>query len=355
MTKILFIARVRVCSSDGPLLLLKSFKALGCDVELLSVSHDLTFVERVLENYGRGNGKLSFMVFNKRLYHLALTYEPDLLFVYGSNWNIFPETLHKIKQRTGCQIAIWELNQSFWRAHQAESLALYDHLFALDSYVMPLVKIGGAKHVHHLPACCDPGEHKVISLSPEEKVQLGADLCFIGSAHADRIALFQQLVDYDFKIWGWTWINLSPSLQACVCTEPVYGLKKTKIYNASKIVLNFHGPHMVDGENFRVFEVAACGGFSLSGYKKDLSKCFRIGEEMITFEDADDMRNKIAYYLCHEDERKEVAARARARVLAEHTYRHRAEHILDAIFAQRNRGKPGRDYGLRASGRQVQQ
>ena len=55
---------------------------------------------------------------------------------------------------------------------------------------------------------------------------------------------------------------------------------------------------------------------------------FDLKSEMPVFKNASGMRDAIQYYSNHEAERHELAANARARVLKEHTYRHRAMEIL---------------------------
>jgi len=55
---------------------------------------------------------------------------------------------------------------------------------------------------------------------------------------------------------------------------------------------------------------------------------FDLKNEIPVFKNASGMRDAIEYYSNHEAERHALAANARARVLKEHTYRHRAMEIL---------------------------
>ena len=59
---------------------------------------------------------------------------------------------------------------------------------------------------------------------------------------------------------------------------------------------------MIYGENFRVFEVAACGGVSFSLPKPDLLRCFKPDSEIVIFENVDDLRKKLDYFLARPDE-----------------------------------------------------
>jgi spore maturation protein CgeB len=50
--------------------------------------------------------------------------------------------------------------------------------------------------------------------------------------------------------------------------------------------------------------------------------------------DAGELRERVRHYLAHPDERAALAAAGRRRVLAEHTYRHRMERLLELVCAR---------------------
>jgi spore maturation protein CgeB len=108
-------------------------------------------------------------------------------------------------------------------------------------------------------------------------------------------------------------------------------LTKLKIFSAARISLNIHGPHMINGENFRVFEVAACGGVSFSLPKPDLLKCFEPDSEIVIFENVEDLHKKLNYFLERPEELRKIGQTSQKRVLAEHTYAHRVKFILNCL------------------------
>ena len=65
-----------------------------------------------------------------------------------------------------------------------------------------------------------------------------------------------------------------------------------------------------------------------------LPELFELEKELITFQDATELKEKITYYLQHPQERAEVARRSRERVLREHTYQHRLKEMLSIIYAR---------------------
>ncbi len=62
-------------------------------------------------------------------------------------------------------------------------------------------------------------------------------------------------------------------------------------------------------------------------------------EELATFTTLEELKEKIAHYLAHPDERQALCQNARTRVLAEHTYARRMDALLD-FTAQRFPGWP---------------
>ena len=66
-----------------------------------------------------------------------------------------------------------------------------------------------------------------------------------------------------------------------------------------------------------------------------LPEAFEIGREIITFNSFSDLTEKIQYYLEHPQERVEIAQRARARVMRDHTYDKRIEQMLSVIYASK--------------------
>ncbi len=63
------------------------------------------------------------------------------------------------------------------------------------------------------------------------------------------------------------------------------------------------------------------GGFLLSEESESLAQYFRIGAEMITYRDDDELAEKIRYFLNHPDERDAIARAGHQRVRREHLTR----------------------------------
>jgi hypothetical protein len=85
----------------------------------------------------------------------------------------------------------------------------------------------------------------------------------------------------------------------------------------------------------RPFELAACGAAIVSNPHAGIERWFEPGRELLVVSDADEAA--AAYRALLEDpaQAEEMGRRARERVLGEHTYVHRARHLLDLLGLRR--------------------
>lgn len=82
----------------------------------------------------------------------------------------------------------------------------------------------------------------------------------------------------------------------------------------------------------RNFEIPLAGGFQLTNYVPGLERYLKIGEETAVYTTPEDCAMQVRYYLANEAERRKIAAAGHARVINEHTYLHRLEAVLGAIW-----------------------
>jgi len=275
----------------------------------------------------------------------AETFEPDLVLSMAQA-PLSRQVLKRFRN-DGVPTAMWFVEDfrlfTYWRA-----FAPYYDLFAViqkDPFGEELAKIG-QENVIYLPLAADPEFHRPLDLSSVDRRRFGSDVSFLGAGYPNRRKAFRELTGYDFKIWGTEWDDdavLAAHLQmggARIAPDDA-----VKIFNASKINLNLHSSVSPDefvsrGDfvNPRTFEVAACGAFQLADRRGLMPELFS-PDELATFESLDELKELIDAYLADEDARREVAARARARVLRDHTYDRRMQDLLD-FAAQRRPGWP---------------
>jgi spore maturation protein CgeB len=328
---LLLITSTSVRTSDAPFLLAAAFERKDHRVTILPVDFQLPALAEVGYRKGGFDDPVYRTLYQRHARKVAAATGPDAVLVYGSNWSLEPETLEFLRYKLGAQTGLWEINQRIVMGSQARSMPLYDHVFCLDSYYVPVLQAAGLRCVEHLCAAADPEEHRPLQLTDTQRERYQADVSFIGTHHKERAEMLGALssVTPRVRIYGRNWEQAGPPVSTWVSNEPVYGWKKTLIYNASRFSFHVRGPHMLSGENFRVFEVAACGGVPLARTAPDLLRSFEPGSEVLLFETADDLCSTVRHYLRRPEALSSIGAAARSRVIGEHTYDHRAAVILD--------------------------
>ncbi len=105
------------------------------------------------------------------------------------------------------------------------------------------------------------------------------------------------------------------------------------LYQVTGVNLNVTSLQMKQGLNQRVFDVPAAGAFLLTDEKEVLWEIFSEAE-VATYGNLAEAADKLAFYRKHPQIRARLAAQARHRVLAGHTYVHRMRQVLAVMQAR---------------------
>ena len=81
-----------------------------------------------------------------------------------------------------------------------------------------------------------------------------------------------------------------------------------EVFATSKININISLRSILTGIPLRVVDILGAGGFCLTNYQTELSEYFENGHELVWFESPEDLIDKAAYYLAHDDKREQIAA-----------------------------------------------
>lgn len=149
------------------------------------------------------------------------------------------------------------------------------------------------------------------------------EVSFIGQPHGDRRQIIEQIrkAGIDIQCFGTGWPQRL-SFDGMI-----------DVWNRSKINLNLNNAcdvryKQIKGRNF---EVPACGGFLLTGHPENLDEYYKINQEVATFNNTEEMIEKIKYYLAHDEEREAIAKAGYERTMKDHTYSTRLDHIFSKI------------------------
>lgn len=106
------------------------------------------------------------------------------------------------------------------------------------------------------------------------------------------------------------------------------------IFHESRINLNMTAKSIRSALPLRIWDILGCGGFCLTNYQTEIEEYFAVGEEIETYTSRDELLDKCAYYLEHENLRREIAANAYEKVIQKHTYLIRLGTLMELAFAK---------------------
>jgi hypothetical protein len=163
-------------------------------------------------------------------------------------------------------------------------------------------------------------------------------LSFIGglspAVYGRGTVLFERLANaIPFDVWGYDVDGLPPEspLRRRYKGE-AWGLDMYEVLAQSRITLNRHG-EIAEGyaNNMRLFEATGVGALLLTEAAPNLSQLFELGREIVAYDSADDLIEKVRHYLGHDAERQAIAAAGQRRTLADHTYQRRLARLVEIL------------------------
>lgn len=180
--------------------------------------------------------------------------------------------------------------------------------------------------VKPLLQCTDP---EVFYTSKDESLQ--EDILFVGVTRGVYREIIKDVMqtDFDVSIYGMEWENFIDEKYIkgqFIPNEELY-----KYYSSCKILLNDHWEDMrdMDFPSNRLFDALACGTFVISDKIPSAETLFE--GSIITYENAQDLNEKIGYYLTHDDERQAIAEKGKKFVLKNHTFENRVDNIINCL------------------------
>lgn len=142
--------------------------------------------------------------------------------------------------------------------------------------------------------------------------------------------------EYDLLLCGRDW-ERSVVFQKYALTRVAYqgaiSFEDTfKVYKSAKIILNLQNQNVFPTQvTSRTFEILGAGGFQLTTRTPAVEKLFAHRRHLVMSESPSETLELVDYYLHNEQERREIALNGQEEVLAQHTYRHRAETFLACL------------------------
>lgn len=133
--------------------------------------------------------------------------------------------------------------------------------------------------------------------------------------------------------------DVSDMVRIRYCGSVDYWSEMPKVFRASKINLNFTIPNIKSGIPLRVWDVLGSGGFLLTNYQAELPYFFEEGKDLVCFDGVEDLREKVGYYLEHEEKRRAIAESGYRKVKETHLYIERIRTMLAQVAEAERSGR----------------
>jgi len=284
--------------------------ALGCNV--------VTVEERT-----RGLHALLRRPLERRLAAAIRTHRPDLVLVFKGA-SLGPEVIDHLRGKGAALWVNWfpdgphllDLSLRIGRA--------YDRCFIFDTSMVDRHRAIG-RTADYLAEGFDPGYHR-----PLPDASWGRErIAFVGTHEPLRAHALETVRDLGLATWGPGWSR-----------GPLFGDDFVRAFSNADVALNLHQffgeasgtGRYGTGANRRVFELAGIGTVQLCDAKADIERNFSAGREIVLFRSTGELREQAQWLLGAPEDRRVIAARARERALAQHTWRHRLEELLAATL-----------------------
>jgi glycosyltransferase involved in cell wall biosynthesis len=219
-----------------------------------------------------------------------------------------------------------------------------DFLTVAECDAFDLVLTPSARHAEQLTTCTRTPVHVLEQATdptvffPEHDAAHVRELVFVGNSRGIFRPILRDLLGGpgplpDLAVWGQGWSRTLPD--AVRAGQHLRNDEVRRAYSSAALVLNDHWDDMREQGivSNRIFDALACGALVVSDHLPELAE--RFGDAVVTYRTREDLRAQIDALLADPAQRAERAARGRALVLAEHTFRHRVDALLAAVGAQR--------------------
>ncbi len=269
---------------------------------------------------------------DRALVRQVAQFEPDLVMTLLGNYTP-PSTIKMVRQVTQAPIICWVQDHMGTMGRQYVIGSGYDYLFAKDLAMVELMRrFTHQNDVHYLAEACNPRIHRPVVPTPEQRQRYQCEVTTAATLYYYRSAVLESIADFDLKIWGSCPKFYDGPLRSRHAGSGVYGDGKAACFRTAKIVLNTLFPTEISGLNARAFEAAGCGAFQLMNESQAITRHFEPGREIEVFRNLAELREKIRFYLDHDDERIAIANAGAERAHREHTYAIRLQEIFDTVF-----------------------
>jgi len=304
---------------------------------LINMGHKVAYFDwrHVTEQHGVKDMNMKFIEHIQRL-------NPDLLIII-KGLGITGETIKQLRKVYKNPIVGWIFDVTLGGTpikdvpQYVDFIKTLDKFYTIDADAIPeLEKLG--VNADWLSEGCDPEFHKEVVFNAIQRRKYGADIIFLGSIgtiHPHREEFLKRIYDegFNLKIYGSVFYKSGEEpawVKECHCGFSAINNYHSLACQSGKIIIGIDGwPKRGKSWSARIYRTLCAGGFLLTNHTKDIEQYFQPGKYIDTYKDADELIDKIVYWLGEDDKREEISKAGQKLVMDKHQFKHRLQRMLD--------------------------
>ena len=219
-------------------------------------------------------------------------------------------------------------DRDFAYLHAYDQVLYHSPAYSRDMSMEEKLHYCGATNVDFWPmALFDVAFDPAITTSTILEGHRDIDVVFVGALHVNKMPLLAKVkraLGSRFVMRGLSnvkrnvYFNVKYGMPGWV--RPIAFEEYVPLYRRAKIGINVHNRGDYTVGSYRLFELPGNGVMQISDGGDYLNHFFEVGKEIVSHSDADDLLDKVRYYLAHDDERRRIAADGFVRVHRDHRF-----------------------------------
>ncbi len=323
----------------------QGFRRLGWEVaEVSPTSAFMQGRSLPLRVLGRLTKPINVALYNKEILQTVEQFDAKVfLTVKGSDIQV--ATLKELAARGVETINYYPDFRFSYAGVNQDSFIHYSTFITTKSFqIQTLTQMLGKDKVHflHHGYCADVHYPPIDNLLNADEVP---DALYVGTYTAYKEQLFTQLKqnnpDLNLMIFGHGWGAAKSNLilKSSLANRPVLGRNYAQLIYAAKINLAIHmgsadDTGWQDLVSTRSFEIPACKGFMLHIDNAEIRTLYDVGQEIDVFSTAEDLSEKIKFYLQQPVLRQQMVEKAYLRCVPAYSYEQRAKEISQILASK---------------------
>jgi spore maturation protein CgeB len=263
--------------------------------------------------------------YGRKIVRTAKEFKPDV--VLSLTGQLHPLVLEELGKCARGRLILWwgdpPANSQKWGLLDPA----WDFIYIKDRVAAAKLRLVG-RNAHLLHEAMNPSWHRPVAS------QKNANVIVAGNYYAFRQAIIVRLKGdgIHFQLYGPPpprWAH--PEIKALHTGKYLVREEKSRVFGEGAVCLNTFSLAEGDSLNMRAFEIAGAAGLQIIEYRPAIEECFDPGEELLTFRSYEELLEQIEWSRKNRSETCRIREAAARRALAEHTYRHRLEVILNNL------------------------